>query len=94
MQPNAYDMVRADLPALGQWSDKEIEATIDALKSTPIELLVYSPIGPFLLLSGISIFRDGMELGAAGRLPPCKDYVTVCAQFADVPFPLAFPTMS
>ena len=36
----------------------------------------YSPIGPFLVLSAISIWRDGL---AAWGIPPCRDYVAFCA---------------
>ena len=34
------------------------------------------PVGPFLLLSGIAIWRDGM---APWGILPCRDYLDVCA---------------
>ena len=71
----AYEQCRKDLPALSSWSDAEIEATFTYMQSTPSELLFNSPIGPFLVLSGLSIWRDGM---AAWGIPPCKTYLDLC----------------
>lgn len=71
----AYEQCRKDLPALSSWSDDEIEATFTYMQSTPSELLFNSPIGPFLVLSGLSIWRDGM---AAWGIPPCKTYLDLC----------------
>ena len=72
----AFALVRKDHPVLSSWSDGEIDATVNSLKTTPAELLVNSPIGPFLLLSAISIWRDGME---PWNIPPCKEYLEFCA---------------
>ena len=71
----AFDQARKDLPALASWSDLEIEATYTSLNSTPQELLIQSPLGPFLILSAISIWRDGL---AVWNIPPCKDYLDFC----------------
>ena len=71
--------MRTDFPVLTQWSDDEIGDTIDELQSTPAEILIYSPIGPFLVLSAIAIWRDGLS---AWGIPPCKDYVSFCQMFA------------
>ncbi|EOD30921.1 hypothetical protein EMIHUDRAFT_99210 [Emiliania huxleyi CCMP1516] len=71
----AYEQCRKDLPALSSWSDDEIEATFTYMQSTPSELLFNSPIGPFLVLSGLSIWRDGM---ATWGIPPCKTYLDLC----------------
>ena len=65
----AYAQVRKDHPALSGWSDGEIQTTVESLKSTPAELLIYSPLGPFLVLSAISIWRDGLS---AWGIPPCS----------------------
>ena len=54
----AYEQCRKDLPALSSWSDDEIEATFTYMQSTPSELLFNSPIGPFLVLSGLSMHRS------------------------------------
>ena len=72
----AYDQVRKDHPVLAEWSDDEIKATVENLQSTVAELLIYSPIGPFIVLSAIAIWRDGL---AAWGIPPCKDYIDACA---------------
>ena len=80
----AYECVRTDLPALGSWTDDEIDVTIKSLRSTPFELLVYSPIGPFIVLSSLAIVRDGMDLGASGRLPPCREYLDFCANLPTI----------
>ena len=39
------------------------------MSSTPLELLLYSPIGPFLFLSAIAIARDGIDLAGNGKQP-------------------------
>ena len=51
------------------------------LQSTPTELLVNSPLGPFIVLSGISIWRDGL---AAWNIPPCKEYLDVCQNIPSI----------
>ena len=71
----AYAAVRADHPVLSGWEDNEIKDVVNELETTPAELLIYSPIGPFLILSAISIWRDGMSVWG---IPPCKDYVGFC----------------
>lgn len=77
--PAAYAKVRSDFPILESWADDEIKDVVNDLKSTPAELLIYSPIGPFLVLSAISIWRDGM---APWGIPPCKAYVGFCQALA------------
>ena len=72
----AFEQVKKDHPVLSTWADADIDATVLSLKSTPAEVLIYSPIGPFLILSAISIWRDGM---APWGIPPCREYVGVCA---------------
>ena len=72
----AYAQVRKDHSVLSAWSDDEIKDTVNSLDSTFAELLIYSPIGPFLVLSFIAIWRDGLD---AWGIPPCKDYVGLCA---------------
>ena len=79
----AYAAVRKDYPNLGDWSDGEIETTVNSLSSTFQEILIYSPIGPFLVLSAIAIWRDGM---APWGIPPCKDYVDFCANLPSLTF--------
>lgn len=74
----AYEQVKKDQPTLASWTDAEISDVLDEMVSTPAELLIYSPIGPFLILSAISIWRDGLS---AWGIPPCKDYVGVCKDF-------------
>ena len=71
----AYAQVRVDHPVLSGWSDGEIKNTVADLKTTPAELLIYSPIGPFLVLSAIAIWRDGL---AAWNIPPCASYSSIC----------------
>ena len=67
--------VQRDHPVLASWSAAEIEATVNSLRSTPAELLTESPIGPFLVLSSIAIWRDGL---AAWNIPPCSTYMDIC----------------
>jgi len=55
----AYENVRKDEADLSAWSDDEIEATVDSLNATPLEILIDTPIGPFLFLSAIAIAQDG-----------------------------------
>ena len=71
----AYAQVRKDHKALVEWTDDEIKATFMSLKPTPAELLIYSPFGPFIVLSAISIWRDGLS---AWNIPPCASYLDVC----------------
>ena len=66
----AYAKVREDHPALKAWSDEEILVTRLSLKSTPVEILLYTPIGPFIVLSAIAIWRDGLS---AWGIPPCRE---------------------
>ena len=88
----AYEMVRIDYPVLSGWSDPEIQQTVDSLQTTPAELLKESPLGPFLVLSGWSILRDGLGTGANQVLPPCNEYLDFCANVAipGVTVPLNF----
>ena len=71
-----YAQVRTDYPVLGAWSDAEIKDTKSSLKSTTAEILIDTPIGPFIVLSAIAIWRDGLS---AWGIPPCRDYVDFCA---------------
>ena len=79
----AFDQCRQDLPALASWSDEEIEATYNAIQSTPLELLVNTPIGPFFLLSSFAIWRDGLS---AWNIPPCKEYLDLCQYVPNIQF--------
>ena len=72
----AYAMVRSDHAVLAEWSDAEIRLALKELKTTPLELLTDSPIGPFLVLSSIAIWRDGM---APWGIAPCRAYLELCA---------------
>jgi len=72
----AYAMVRSDHAVLAEWSDAEIRLALKELKTTPLELLTDSPIGPFLVLSSIAIWRDGM---APWGIAPCRAYLDLCA---------------
>lgn len=72
----AYAVLRSDHPALADWSDAEIGLALKELKTTPLEVLTDTPIGPFLVLSAIAIWRDGM--GPWG-IAPCREYLDVCA---------------
>ena len=72
----AYAMVRSDHAVLAEWSDAEIGLALKELKTTPLELLTDSPIGPFLVLSSIAIWRDGM---APWGIAPCRAYLDLCA---------------
>ena len=63
-------------PAVADWSDAEIGLALKELKTTPLEVLTDTPIGPFLVLSAIAIWRDGM--GPWG-IAPCREYLDVCA---------------
>jgi hypothetical protein len=85
----AYDAVRSDYPVLEGWSDDEIRDTLYDMNSTLAELLLYSPIGPFIVLSAIAIFRDGQpSFGVA----PCREYLALCANWSPwLPSPLRFP---
>ena len=55
----AYDLVRSDHAVLAEWSNEDIEDTVADIKSTPLEILIDTPIGPFLFLSTIAIAQDG-----------------------------------
>ena len=55
----AYDLVRSDHAVLSEWSNDDIEDTVADIKSTPLEILIDTPIGPFLFLSTIAIAQDG-----------------------------------
>lgn len=59
-KPAAYDLVRKDYPELAGWSDDEIADACRDMRPNAKELIVDSPIGPFLVLSAISILRDGL----------------------------------
>ena len=72
----AYALVRSDHAALADWSDAEIALALKELKTTPLEVLTDTPIGPFLVLSAISIWRDGM---VPWGIAPCREYLDVCA---------------
>lgn len=76
----ACAQVRTDFPVLNAWSNDEILATYQDLSSTPAEIFIYSPLGPFFVLSAISIWRDGLS---AWGIPPCKDYIGACQDLAD-----------
>lgn len=78
---DAAASVRSDHPVLKDWSDNEINDTIDDLDSTLVEILVQSPIGPFLVLSAISILRDGMDLGEWGKIEPMEALSFLKIQF-------------
>ena len=78
-EANAFAAVREDHVVLSSWSDDQIRDAVSELKPTLSEVLIQTPIGPFLVLSAIAIFRDG--LGAWG-IPPCRDYVDFCAGLA------------
>ena len=54
------------------------------MNSSLSEVLIYSPIGPFLVLSSIAIWRDGLSVWG---IPPCRDYLGVCADLANFQFP-------
>jgi hypothetical protein len=69
---DAYAAVRSDHAILDSWSDDELKETINSLTATPQELLIYSPIGPFIVLSTLAILRDGMDLGTWGKLEPIE----------------------
>ena len=55
----AYDLVRSDHAVLAEWSNEDIQDTVADIKSTPLEILIDTPIGPFLFLSTIAIAQDG-----------------------------------
>ena len=55
----AYDLVRSDHAVLSEWSNEDIADTVADIKSTPLEILIDTPIGPFLFLSTIAIAQDG-----------------------------------
>ena len=76
----ACTQVRADYPILNEWSDAEIRLVVQEIKPTPTELFWGTPLGPFLILSGISIWRDGME---PWGIPPCRDYLDACVALSD-----------
>ena len=80
----AYREVRKDHPALKGWSDEELRDTLFDMNSSLSEVLIYSPIGPFLVLSSIAIWRDGLSVWG---IPPCRDYLGVCADLANFQFP-------
>ena len=42
----AYDLVRSDHAVLAEWSNDDIEDTVADIKSTPLEILIDTPIGP------------------------------------------------
>ena len=77
----AFEAARKDFPALSSWSDDEIEATYTLMKSTPSEILFQSPIGPFFLLSGLAIWRDGLS---AWGIPPCREYLDFCQSIPSI----------
>lgn len=84
----AYSLVRKDFPIFSTWSDQELEVTLDELGRSASELLIYSPFGPFIVLSSIAIFRDGL---VAWDIPPCREYTAICANWSPwLPFPLPF----
>ena len=70
----AYDAVRADHATLIDWSDDEIKATVNSLMSTPTEILINSPIGPFLVLSALAIWRDGLDVWG---IPPHPGFLAL-----------------
>ena len=85
----AYAEVRRDFQVLKEWSDVELRDTLGKMTSTPAELLIYSPLGPFVVLSSIAIFRDGLSVWG---IPPCRDYLGLCTNWSPwLPFPLPFP---
>jgi len=81
----AFSAVRVDHPVLKDWSDGEIQATLEAIKTTPLELLIYSPIGPVIALSALSIFLEGsVSLG----IPPCSEYINGCPALPTLSLPM------
>ena len=79
-EAKAYASVRKDHPVLSNWSDIQIRDAISELKPTLAEILIQTPIGPFLVLSAIAIFRDGLS---AWGVPPCREYIGACAALAE-----------
>ena len=49
----------SDHAVLSEWSNDDIKDTVADIKSTPLEILIDTPIGPFLFLSTIAIAQDG-----------------------------------
>ena len=85
----AYTKVRQDYPQFTDWSDEELESNLSELGRSAAELLIYSPFGPFIVLSTIAIVRDGLSVWG---IPPCREYTAVCANWSPwLPFPLPFP---
>ena len=66
---NSWSLARSDHPVLSEWSDEELKTTIDEMQSTPLEILLYSPLGPFFLLSVLAILTDGIDLTGNGKQP-------------------------
>jgi|EP00966_Prymnesium_polylepis_P223650 hypothetical protein len=62
--PDIWAQLRQDHPALSSWSDVELAEFITQMRSTPLEILVATPIGPFLFFSGIALLQK------EGILPP------------------------
>ena len=56
---------------------------VPPLQSTPSEILLGTPIGPFIILSAISIWRNGL---AAWNIPPCKEYLALCESIPSIQF--------
>ena len=50
-----YDAVRKDWPVLGEWADDDLKDTMSEIKPNFVEIMKDTPIGPFLVLSSISI---------------------------------------
>lgn len=77
----AYAAVRNDHPVLSDWSDAEIRATVNSIKPTASEIFLLTPIGPFFILSGVAIWRDGLT---AWGIAPCKTYMDFCPPSLDL----------
>ena len=84
----AYAQVRADYPELTGYSDEKFDVAFDTMGRTFEELFIYSPLGPFVILSSIAIFRDGLSIWG---IPPCREYLGLCTTWSPwLPFPLPF----
>ena len=58
--PQTWVVVKEDYPVLASRNAADLRNALFDLKPTPMELMQYTPIGPFIVLSTIAILLNGV----------------------------------
>ena len=64
--PETWAVVKSDYPVLASRADEDLRNALYDLKPTTQELLMYTPIGPFIVLSTIAIRLNGLAPDGLG----------------------------